>query len=122
MLKLFCLAIIFSRSFSLCFFSSDILQYLFFPYSLFFIFFLLQISSCIYLFRASLISLYHFHKNILLYLVSCLCFFDIKLNQHSHSFLCIIKRKYKTPFLSIKLEPFIMLIASSLLIYQKLIL
>ena len=82
-------------------------------------FFLLQISFCIYLLLALLISLYHFHNNLLLYLVLCLGFFDTKLNQHSRSFLYIIKIFYKTPFLSTKLEPCIMLVASPLLIYQK---
>ena len=63
-------------------------------------------------------------KKFLLYLVSHLGFFDNKLNQYSDSFLYITKKfitkkTYKTPFLSAKLEPFIMLIASFLLTYQK---
>ena len=90
---------------------------------LFFYFFLLQISFCIYLLLAPLISLYHFHNNLFLYLVSRLGLFDNTLNQHSDSlFFYIIKKIYKAPFLSIKLEPLIMLTASSLLIYQKWIL
>ena len=82
---------------------------------LFFYFFLIQISVCIYLLLVPLFSL---------------CFFDNKFNQYSqwnciHSFLYTTKKIYKkknydkTPLLSAKLEPFIMLIASSLLIYQK---
>ena len=70
----------------------------------------------------SLNLLYHFHNNLLLYLVSRLGFFDNRLNKHSHSFLYIIKKNYKTPLLPAKLEPFVMLIASFLLIYQKWIL
>ena len=57
--------------------------------------------------------------NLLHYLVSHQCFFD---NKFSHCFLFFIydnKKNYKTPFLSIKLELFIMLILSSLLTYQK---
>ena len=52
---------------------------------LFFYFFLLQINFCIYLLLALLIFLYHFHNNLLLYLVSRLCFFDNKLIQRSCS-------------------------------------
>ena len=86
-----------------------------------FCFFLIQISFCIYLLLAVLIFLYCSDNlllflNLLLYLVSHLCFFD---NKFSHSFFIYSKKNYKTPFLSIKLELFIMLIASSLLIYQK---
>ena len=63
-------------------------------------------------------------RKFMLYLVSRLCFFDNKLIQWicARSFFIYNKKKYKTPFLSTKLELFIMLIASSLLIYQKLIL
>ena len=100
---------IFLMFFSFCFFSSDILWYLF--HILFFYFFLHQISFLIYLWLALLIFLYHFHNNLFLYLVSYLCFFDNKSNQWS----CI-------HILSTKLQPIIMLIASSLLIYQKSIL
>ena len=45
-------------------------------------FFLLQISFCIYLLFSLLIFLYHFY-NLLLYLVSHLCFFDNKFLQRS---------------------------------------
>ena len=65
---------------------------------LFFYFFLLQISFCIYLLLAPLISLYHFHNNFLLYSVSRLCFFDNNLNQHTYSLLYIIKKFIKHPF------------------------
>ena len=57
-----------------------------------FYFFLLQISFCIYLLLALLILLYHFHKNLLLYLVLSPDFFDNKLNQHVQSVLYIIKK------------------------------
>ena len=57
-----------------------------------FYFFLLQISFCIYLLPALLITLCYFYSNLLLYLVSNLCFFDNKLNQCSHSFLYIPKK------------------------------
>ena len=89
--------------FILFFFSSDILRYLLFPYSFFFFnFFLLQICFCIYLLPVFLISLYHFHNNPLLYLVSRLSFFDNRLNKHSNSFLYIIKKMYKISLLSTK--------------------
>ena len=65
-----------------------------------FCFLLLQISFCIYLLLALLIFLYRFHNNILLYLVSHLCFFD---NTFSHSFFVHSKKNYKTPFLSIRI-------------------
>ena len=52
-------------------------------------FFLLQISFCIYLSPVTLISLYFFYSNLLLY--SALRFF-YKLNQWSHSFLYITKK------------------------------
>ena len=97
-------------------------QDIYFSHILFFIFFLLQICFCIYLLPVFLISLCHFHNNPLLYLVSRLSFFDNMLNKHSNSFLYITKKIYKKPLLSTKLEPFIMLIASSLLMYQTLIL
>ena len=48
--------------------------------------------------------------------------FDNMLNKHFqciHAFFIYTKKNYKTPLLSTKLEPFTMLIASSLLIYQK---
>ena len=67
-------------------------------HNLSFCFFLLQISFCIYLLLAVLIFFYHFHNNILLYLVSLLGFFDNRLNQHSRVFLCIIKNVIKYPF------------------------
>ena len=97
---------------------------------LFFYFFLLQKSFCIYVVLVPLISLSHFNNNLLLYLVSRLGFFDHKLSQYSHSFsyfLHFFKKIYNEKFhktlpLSTKLEPFIMLIASYLLIYQKWIL
>ena len=79
-------------------------------------FYLLQISFVIYHLLALLIFLYRFHNNLLPYLVSHLCFFD---NKFSHSFFIHNNKNYKTPILSIKLELFIKLIASSLLIYQK---
>ena len=53
-------------------------------------FFLLQISFCIYLSPVTLISLYFFYSNLLLY--SALRFFFYKLNQWSHSFLYITKK------------------------------
>ena len=70
----------------------------FFHMSSFFFFFLLQISFCVYLSHALLIFLYNFYNNLLLYLISRLCFFDNKSNQRSftHPFLYIIK----TPFIS----------------------
>ena len=43
-------------------------------------------------------------------------------DSEADNFLYIDKKNYKTPFLSMKLELFIMLIASFLLIYQKWIL
>ena len=43
-------------------------------------------------------------------------------DSEADNFLYIDKKKYKAPFLSMKLELFIMLIASFLLIYQKWIL
>ena len=96
----FCLAITFLILFSLFFFSSDILLYLLFPYSIF-----LFVSSsdnfCIYLLVALLIFFYHFHNNLLLCLVSLLGFFDNRLNQHSHSFLYIITFFLEsTPFIN----------------------
>ena len=45
-----------------------------------FCFYLLQISFYIYLLLVSLISLYYFYNNLLLYLIPHLCFFDDKLN------------------------------------------
>ena len=62
---------------------------------LFLHFFLLQISFCIYLLFALIIFLYHFHNNLLLYLISRLCFFDNKLIQRNspHYFLYIVKQK-----------------------------
>ena len=73
--------------------------------SLFFIlsFHLLQINFCNYL------CFYRLHNNLSLYLVSSLCFFDNKLCS---SFFMYNKKNYKTPILSIKLELFIMIIAS----------
>ena len=107
-LRLFSIAIsflIFFKSFVFSF--RHIVVSVFSIFSLF-IFFLLQISFCIYLLLAALIFLYHFHSNLLLYLVSRLCFFD-KLNQRNciHSFLYMIKKTYETPILSTKLEWFI---------------
>ena len=90
-----------------------------------FCFYLLQISFYIYLFLALLIFIYYFYNNLLLYLVLFLCFFD---NKWCYSFFIynekqkLIKQNYKTLILSFRLELFIMLIASFLLIYQKLIL
>ena len=60
----------------------------------FFSFFILQISCYIYLLPAPLISLYYFYSNLLLYLVSNLCFFNNRLNQGSHPFLYITKKKF----------------------------
>ena len=73
-----------------------------------FCFFLLQISFSIYLLLALLIFLYRFHNNLFLYLISLLCFLD---NKFSQSFFIHSKKNYKTPFLSTKLQLFIMLIA-----------
>ena len=81
-----------------------------------FSFYLLEISFYIYFLLALLVFLYHFYDNILLYLVLFLCSFD---NKFSYSFSCIKKKNYKIPFLSIKLELFINLFASRLLIYKK---
>ena len=44
-----------------------------------FLFFIFQISFYIYLLLALLIFLYYDHNNLLLYLVSRLCFFDNKI-------------------------------------------
>ena len=62
--------------------------------------FLLQIIFYIYLLLTSLIFLYHFHNNLLLYLVSRTCFFDNKLIHRNciHSFLYIIKNFIKHAF------------------------
>ena len=61
--------------FSSCFFSLDILWYFFFPYSLFL--FIFSSDKFLYLsLLAVLIFFYYFHINLLLYLVSHLCFFD----------------------------------------------
>ena len=81
-----------------------------------FCFFLLQIAFCIYILLALLIFLYRFHYSLLLYLVSRLCFFD---NKFSHSLFIYSKKNYKTPFLSTKLELYIMLITSLLVHDQK---
>ena len=59
-----------------------------------FYFFLLQVNFYIYLSLAILIFLHHFHNNLLLYLVSHLCFFDNKLNELSDSILYTIKKKF----------------------------
>ena len=92
-------------SFSLSLFSSDILWYLFFPYSLFLFF-----SSSDLPLACSLNFSWSFHNNFLLYLVSRLCFFDNKSIQRScsqwnftHSFLYIIKKICRAPLLSAKL-------------------
>ena len=86
--------------FSFCFFSLDILRYLFF-YILSFYFFFLQIiptltfcslppplSLPVSLSLSLLISLYHFYNILWSYLVLFLCFFDNKL---FHLFLNIIE-------------------------------
>ena len=78
--------------------------------------FLLQISFYIHILLALLFFLYRFYNNLLIILVSLLCCFDNKL---FHSFFIYRKQNYKMPILSIKLELSIMLIASSLFIYQK---
>ena len=78
-----------------------------------FYFFIFQISFCIYLLLALLIFFYHFHNNLLLYLVLRLSFFDNKLNSTLTHFI-YNEKIYKTPLLSVKLEPFIISIASSL--------
>ena len=90
-----------------------------------FYFFLLRISF----FIIFIIFLYHFDNNLSLYLVSRLCFSDNKLIQRNfiqrsciHSLFIYNKIIYKTLILLTKLKPFIMLIASSLVVYQKLIL
>ena len=87
---------------------------------LFFYFYLFQINFCNFcnLSLTLLNSFYRFHNNLSHYLVSCLCFSDNKL---CYSFFIHNNNKeiYKTPISSIKLELFIMLIASSLFIYQK---
>ena len=82
-LRLFSIAIIF-----LIFFKSFVFSFRHIVVSVFsifslFIFFLLQISFCIYLLLALLIFLYHFHNNLLLYLVLRLGFSNNKSNQHS---------------------------------------
>ena len=81
-------------------------------------FIVLEIRFCIYVLLALLIFPYHFYNNLLLYLVSDLYFYN-KFLQKTHSFFTYDKNNYKTPFLSFKLELFIMLTASSLLIQQK---
>ena len=82
----------------------------------FFLSYLLQISFYIYLLLSPLIFVYRFYIDLSLYLVSRLCFFN---GMSCHPFLYMIKKNYKSLILSIRLELFIMLIASSLLIYQK---
>ena len=100
-----------------------------FSHILCFCFSILQISVYIYFLLDHLTSLYHFDNNLLLYLVSRLCFSDNKLIQRNfiqrsciHSLFIYNKIIYKTLILLTKLKPFIMLIASSLVVYQKLIL
>ena len=82
------------------FFSSDILWYLFFPYPLFLFF--SSTDKFVYLFLACSPKVFwSFHNNLLLYLVSRLCFFDNNLNQHSRSFLYITKIYLSnTPFIN----------------------
>ena len=72
-----------------------------FSHILCFCFSILQISVYIYFLLDHLTSLYHFDNNLLLYLVSLLCFSDNKLN---HSLFIYNKKNYKTPFLLTKLE------------------
>ena len=91
----------------------------FFFHILSFGFSFLLINSCIYLLLALFIFLYCFQNNLSLYLVLHLCFFDNSCVIH---FLYTVKTIYKTATLPIKIELFIMLIASSLLICQKSIL
>ena len=98
------------------FFFRHITIFIFSKFSFFYVF-LLQISFCIYLLLVLLISLHQFHNDLQLYLVSCLNFFDNRLNRHFHPFLYIIKKNYKPPLSSTKLEPLIILIASSLLAF-----
>ena len=87
--------------FSFCFFSLDILRYLFFYILSFYFFFssdnsytyfLLSppssLSPCLSLSLSLLISLYHFYNILWSYLVLFLCFFDNKL---FHLFLNIIE-------------------------------
>ena len=70
---------------------------IYFSHTLFFNFFLLKIMFCIYLSPAPWISLYYFYNNILLYLVSHVCFVGNRLNQYSHSFFIYNKKNlYKT--------------------------
>ena len=72
------------------------LQYLFFPYSL--LLFFSSSDKFLYLSLACSLNLfYHFHNNLLLYLILCLGFFYNKLNQHSHPFL-YNKKIIKHPF------------------------
>ena len=104
-LRLFSLAIFFLIFFYSLFFFLQTYYDICFFHILFFYFFLLQISFCIYLLLALLIFLYHFHNNLLLYLVSRLCFFDNKLNQQNciqrsctHLFFIYNKKIIKHPF------------------------
>ena len=83
----------------------------------FFHFFLLLINFCIYLLLAILTFLYHFHNNLLLYLLSHLCFLIISFFNGLIHFLYINIKNYKAPLLLKKLELFIMLI-ESLLVYD----
>ena len=65
-----------------------------------------SLDKILYLSLACSLNLfYHFHNNLLLYLVSCLGFFDNKLNQHFqwnciHSFLYVIKKLQNTDFIN----------------------
>ena len=99
---------------------------IYFFHILSFYFFLLQINFCIDLLPFVLIFLYQFYHNPLLCLVhfSVFCFFLIIsfFIRVARSHLLYVIKKIKTPFLSLRLELFIILIASSLIIYQKSIL
>ena len=106
--------------FNFCFFSSNILRYLFFPYSIFL--FLSSSDRFLYVSLACSFSLfYYFYNNLLLYLIIFLCFLDNKLHMYFQGIrpFYIIKKNYNTPFLSIKLEFFIRIFALRLLIYGK---
>ena len=96
-------------------FSSGILWYLLLPYFLFLFFIFFRYVSVFMSYLLSEAFFSRFDNNLSLYLLSFFCFFDSKL---CNSFFINNTKKYKTPILSIKLELFIMLIASSLFIYQ----
>ena len=106
---------LFSYYFSFCFFFfRHIMISISSIFSLFY-FFSLLIILYIYFLPFLLIFLCYFCNNLLPYLKLFLYFFPNKL---SHS-IFILRKYYNDPFFSFRLEFFIMLIALSLLIYQK---